>query len=362
MVIDDSQGQLSMDDQGWRWLATQSNEDGEIAVDNEGLIYISMISNPSQRSAICSISGTFNSTIAFCEILNGTERFEYTILLIDDEGRMLDSVVGIAEANQSSGQINLTSTGWSPNPGIRTLRVRVLDSRGIETHLTETNFEVRRTDWNVGLTGIEALGSGENQKIRVTTVRDNQHLLSNADCSIIVTVGDYSAIHTIDASSVYLLPTIDRPDIADGEEIVISFSCKFPWDIESDSSDNEVRMILSNGYTQTDSIADWTTGIGAALLVIGVSISMVWITKNYREKKMMMQMTEAAIKQKFTKKNEQSSTPSELTEEINEGNLTNDGISQSIDDKQPEEEIVKNDGDDFLDDFERRLNQLGRKK
>jgi len=351
-----------MDDQGWRWLATQSNEDGEIAVDNEGLIYISMISNPSQRSAMCSISGTFNSTIAFCEILNGTERFEYTILLIDDEGRMLDSVVGIAEANQSSGQINLTSTGWSPNPGIRTLRVRVLDSRGIETHLTETNFEVRRTDWNVGLTGIEALGSGENQKIRVTTVRDNQHLLSNADCSIIVTVGDYSAIHTIDASSVYLLPTIDRPDIADGEEIVISFSCKFPWDIESDSSDNEVRMILSNGYTQTDSIADWTTGIGAALLVIGVSISMVWITKNYREKKMMMQMTEAAIKQKFTKKNEQSSTPSELTEEINEGNLTNDGISQSIDDKQPEEEIVKNDGDDFLDDFERRLNQLGRKK
>ena len=76
---------------------------------------------------------------------------------------------------------------------------------------------------------------------------------------------------------------------------------------------------------------------------------------------MMMQMTEAAIKQKFTKKNEQTPTPSELTEEINEVNLTNDGISQSIDDKQPEEEIVKND-DDFLDEFERRLNQLGRKK
>ena len=354
-VIDDSQGQLSMDDQGWRWLATQSNEDGEITIDSsEGLIYISMISNPSQRSATCSISGTFNSTIAFCEIHNGTERFEYTILLIDDEGRMLDSVVGIAEVNQSSGQINLTSTGWSPNPGIRTLRVRVLDSRGIETHLTETNFEVRRNDWNVGLTGIEALGSGENQKIRVTTVRDNQHLLSNADCSILVTVGDYSAIHTIDASSVYLLPTIDRPDIADGEEIVIRFSCKFPWDIESDSSDNEVRMILSNGYTQKDSIADWTTGIAAALLVIGVSISMVWITKNYREKKMMMQMTEAAIKQKFTKKNELSPTPSKLTE-------TNDEISQSIDDEQPEEEMVKND-DEFLDEFERRLNQLGRKK
>jgi hypothetical protein len=354
-VIDDSQGQLSMDDQGWRWLATQSNEDGEITIDSsEGLIYISMISNPSQRSATCSISGTFNSTIAFCEIHNGTERFEYTILLIDDEGRMLDSVVGIAEVNQSSGQINLTSTGWSPNPGIRTLRVRVLDSRGIETHLTETNFEVRRNDWNVGLTGIEALGSGENQKIRVTTVRDNQHLLSNADCSILVTVGDYSAIHTIDASSVYLLPTIDRPDIADGEEIVIRFSCKFPWDIESDSSDNEVRMILSNGYTQKDSIADWTTGIAAALLVIGVSISMVWITKNYREKKMMMQMTEAAIKQKFTKKNEPSPTPSKLTE-------TNDEISQSIDDEQPEEEMVKND-DEFLDEFERRLNQLGRKK
>jgi uncharacterized membrane protein len=369
-VIDGSQGQLAMDmeDQGWRWLATQSNEDGEITIDSsEGLIYISVISNPSQRSVTCSISGTFNSTISFCEILNGTGRFEYTILLIDDEGRMLDSIIGVAEENQSSGQINLTSTGWSPNPGIRTLRLRVLDSRGIETHLTKTDFEVRRTDWNVGLTGIEALGSGENQKIRVTTVRDNQHLLSDADCSLLVTASDYSAIHTIDASSVYLLPTIDRPDVADGEEIVIEFSCKFPWDIESDFSDNEVRMILSNGYVPKNSITDWTTGIAAALLVIGVSISMVWIVKNYRERKMMMQMTETAIKQKFTKKNELSPTPSKITEEINEENNADDGMSQSIGDKQPgvQEKAINNDeddGDEFLDEFERRLNQLGRKK
>ena len=93
------------------------------------------------------------------------------------------------------------------------------------------------------------------------------------------------------------MPKIDRPNLPDGNELIVRFSCAFPWDVESDSTDNEQRIILEDGSDNNDGIEDLETGIAAAALVIGLSVALAWLVKNHRERKEMMEITEKAIKQ-----------------------------------------------------------------
>ena len=46
----------------------------------------------------------------------------------------------------------------------------------------DRTYEIRRSDWNVGLVGLELDGQGQDQKIKILTNRLNQNLLENADC------------------------------------------------------------------------------------------------------------------------------------------------------------------------------------
>ena len=237
------------------------------------------------------MSGIQGDITAYCSINNGTGIFDYTFLLIDDKGKLLDSYSGTLEENYSLEQLNLTAINWNPEPGKRNLILRALDSRGVEFISTEKVFDIRRNDWNIGLTGIELVGVGSNQQVQITTIRENQNLLSNADCLLEVSSDGYSKEHVMEPSAVYFLPKIDRPDLPDGSELVVRFSCAFPWDIESDSTDNEQRIILTDGSDKNDGIEDLETGIAAAALVIGLSVALAWLVKNHRERKEMIEIT-----------------------------------------------------------------------
>ena len=137
------------------------------------------------------------------------------------------------------------------------------------------------------------------------------------------------------------------------------FSCAFPWDVESDSTDNEQRIILEDGSENNDGIEDLETGIAAAALVIGLSVALAWLVKNHRERKEMMEITEKAIKQHLSssdKKNikdnfveerqEKTEQDVEIVENVNEEPLR-------IDEKDEEVE-------EELDEFELRLRRLGK--
>ena len=127
---------------------------------------------------------------------------------------MLDSTEGNLDANTTSGQVNLSANSWDPQPGMRSLVIRLLDERGIVIASDETEFEIRRNDWNIGLVALELDGQGNTQKIKVLTKREYHHLLTDADCSILVIAGSHTATHEIDFSGTYPPePKLDRPSL-----------------------------------------------------------------------------------------------------------------------------------------------------
>ena len=304
-VMDDAQFNLDWDLQGgWVWQADSSGVGTQLTVDSDSVLpYTAYVIEPSIRFATCTISGSVDSVDAECQVGNGTESFAFTVMLIDDEGSMLDSHDGFVAANTTSDQINLSAAAWNPSPGMRTLTIRLLDERGAVVTSAERDFEIRRTDWNVGLVGLEIEGEGASQKIKVLTKREYHHLLSDADCSIEVTAGSHSATHSIDVTGIYPPePKLDRPDVEDGTEMIVTIQCLFPWDEDSDSSDDEARLILSGGSIESSDGFEWGTALVSAGLVIVLALTLTWIIYNQRERRKLLDLTESVIQKKSKRK------------------------------------------------------------
>ena len=340
-VVDWASGLLEWHESGGWALPAISSGPGWLNVDGSNLTYTTHVSQPSMRAALCSIQGEVGAVIAQCSVLNGSDSFSFTILLIDDEGAMLDSFSGAVAAGSSSEPINLSAEDWGPEPGSRTLTLRLLDDRGVEIAADTGDFPIRRTDWNIGLVGLELDGEGSGQQIRVLTKRGDGDgaLLEqyNADCSLNLEVGDYAMTHQVDLTGTFS-PTIeiDRPESADdGDEIVVTIGCAFPWDIDSDSSDDDSRLILSGGYAESSKYPGMGTSMAAAILVIGMSVALAWIVRNYRESRELMEMAMAAAEEKIIEQTAREA----VEEEIGEPR-----------EPEPEEEPV--------DDFEARLKRL----
>ena len=362
-VVDDVQSNLQWDLQGgWAWQANTASSGTQVTVDsNTVLPYTAYVIEPALRYATCSITGSVDSVRAECTVANGTQPFSYTVILIDDEGKMLDLTEGNLDANTTSGQVNLSANSWDPQPGMRSLVIRLLDERGIVIASDETEFEIRRNDWNIGLVALELDGQGDTQKIKVLTKREYHHLLTDADCSILVIAGSHTASHEIDFSGTYPPePKLDRPsldDAPDGTEIIVTVQCKFPWDVDSDPTDNEAKLILSGGSVDNDSGFEWFTAIGSAILVISLALTITWILYNQRERKKLLDMTESILsKKKQETKLPKPPVPSEnlVEENIQENTIieNEENINNQIVEDTPE--VVERQ----LDDFESRLKRL----
>ena len=80
-------------------------------------------------------------------------------------------------------------------------------------------FEIRTSDWNVGLVRIELDGEGQNQKIVITTKRENYHLLTDADCNLLITSGSHSETHEVVFTDNYPpKPEFARPSLDDAPD------------------------------------------------------------------------------------------------------------------------------------------------
>ncbi len=221
-------------------------------------------------------------------------------------------------------------------------------------------FEIRRNDWNIGLVGLELEGEGESQKIKVLTKREYHHLLADADCSILVVAGSHTATHEIDFSKTYPPePKLDRPsldDAPDGTEIIVTVQCYFPWDIDSDSSDNEAKLILTGGSVNNESGFEWGTAIGSAVLVIALALTLTWILYNQRERKKLLDMTESILSKK--KQDPSLPQPPPPSEKIPKENIQENSVKKDEpDSRQPIEEVPEV-IEEQLNDFESRLKRL----
>ena len=361
-VIDSSGGSLPWSETGgWLWESyTRGN--GSLNVDQSTTLeYRSWVSEPSVRQGSCSIGGDVDAVEASCSIMNGSEKFGYTVILSDDRGNMLDSISGLLGQGESSGMINLSADGWSPIPGRSDLIIRAIDSRGVEFSSDSNTFEVRRTDWNIGLVGLEIIGTGQEQEVSILTKRDNHQILDESVCIISIQAGNtFSAEYMVDMSESSALaprPVIDRPDVADGVELVATISCEFPWDIDYDPSDDEARIILSGSGESDGGFSDSSTAIASASLVIGISIAFAWMARNFRESREMMERTRLAVEKKAQEKKanvtNKSEAPSQkiVQEDDVENNLEN--LTEV-----PTEDMSGEVEDNSLDSFEERLNRL----
>ena len=73
---------------------------------------------------------------------------------------------------------------------------------------------------------MELVGEGSDQKINIPTKRLNENILAGADCKITMSSEGYYSEHIVDMTQAFVpAPKFARPDVADGEEFVVSFGC-----------------------------------------------------------------------------------------------------------------------------------------
>ena len=340
---------LEWSEMGWL-LSVESSTNGTLTIEGESFLgYILTSEDSESRDAICSIVGDFNDVGASCSIDNGTQDFDFQLLLISDDGYVLDYHYGSLGPNEAAQQINLSGSEWDPFPGERTIVVRVLDSKGILIDQFERSFEVRRSDWNVGIGGVELVGEGSGQQISVPTKRLNENILSDADCMISLSAGSHYSEHIVDMTQAFVpAPKFDRPDVEDGTELVVTIGCSFPWDLDADPNDDRATIVLSGGSALEDKVDELGTGLLAAILVVGSYLGLSWILSNRRESERMMQMAQAAIEEKMAEK--KSAPKNEEETEFSGG----DYQEESEDD---EVEMVQQEAD-AGDEYDERLRRL----
>jgi hypothetical protein len=348
-IVDDDSGRaLEWSDSGWLF-PVDSSKNGSLTIDGIGSLgYTLSASKSESRTAVCSISGVFDDFFASCSISNGSFEFNYQVLLIGDGGEVLDAKYGSLGANTSVQSINLSGSEWSPEPGERRISIRMLDGKGEVVTVSERTFEIRRNDWNVGVGPLELIGEGEEQKINVPTKRLNENLLIDADCIITMSAGDHYSEHLIDMTQAFVpAPKFDRPDVEDGLELVVTIGCSFPWDIDSDPSDDESRLVLSGGSAIEDKIDEFGTGLLASFLVVGLYLGLTWIVRNRKEQERLMSMAQAAIDEKIAEKEERREQ-----EEVEGEN------DEPTDDSEEDEiEFIQSEGENG-DEYDERLRRL----
>ena len=304
ILIDEISGDsLNWDSKGWL-LPSSLSVNGSLNVDGSTTLSYSLsVSKSEPRSAICSLSGDFRDVRGWCSISNGSSPFEFQILLIGDDGFVLDSIFGSLSENESAQTINLSGSEWSPDPGERVVSIRLLDIKGSLVTSAERTYEVRRSDWNVGIGVVELIGEGSSQKVNIATKRLNENVLEDADCIITMSSGDYYSEHLIDMTQAFVpAPKFDRPDVEDGEELLVEIGCSFPWDLDSDPSDDEARIVLSGGSALEDSFDEFGTGLIVTVLVVGMYLGLSWVVSNRREGKRLMALAQAAIDERMAEK------------------------------------------------------------
>ena len=347
----DRGSRLEWSEMGWL-LPIDESANGTLSIEGEELRYFLSSEYSESRVVLCSITGGFDDMGATCSVGNGTMGFDFQILLISDEGSVLDYFYGSLESNESAQQINLSGSEWKPLPGERSVVIRVLDEKGLLIGDFEREFDVRRSDWNVGIGEVELVGEGTGQQISVPTKRLNENLLSDADCIISLSAegssGSHYSEHIVDMTQAFVpAPKFDRPDVEDSTELVITISCSFPWDIDSDPSDNQRTIVLSGGSALEDRVDELGTGLLAAILVVGTYLGLSWIMSNRRESERMMQMAQAAIDERIAEKR---SAP--LIEE-NEP----EGVEEPESSDDDEVEVVQNKTEEG-DEYDERLRRL----
>ena len=335
-----SSGPLQSNEAGWLYtIETSGSITATISGESlNGMVFSTLAS---ERSAICSSNLNGTSVESVCTIVNGTDAFGYTMLVIDDIGALLGSNSGQIPIGEGA-MIHLNST-WEPSVGHRSITVILRDAQGRLIDEDVDNHIIRNSDWNIGITSFTSSGVGSSQTLRLTTTRTIE--LPDAVCSVTysTSTNSWTLIQTIDMGGL-LNPSveIDRPmEIEDGEQITAKLACASPWDIDSTPNDDEKSITLTDGQGAIEASSDT---IFAAITAVIVLASLWFLGFVKPDVAPTRKPRKKSGKNQAKKKNNQVEESDMELEEESDDSIQLEGSDEdneniSFDDDHPNEEI-----------------------
>ena len=362
---------LNSDANDWSYTL-ESSGTIEIQIDSSTLPAIVFSKASTSRSTSCSSSLNGSIIEATCSIANGTNEMPYTLMITDDRGSLIHIETGVAQPETSVSIYSNVS--WTPDVGSRSYTITVHDRNGIIIESSTRNYEIRDTEWNIGISQFELSGAGENQKISLTTTRTNKSKIEGVECTVTYTSGSWELIQDIDMGGL-LNPTMEvrRPEsIGDGDQITATIGCVAPWESDSNPEDNERSLVASDGSSLDTNAENALIGGGAALVVVLIlwAIGFINPTETNRRKRKTKTSKNQRKKNKISNQND-SLEPSDDTihldeDEESEEEEFDEDIIEIIDEieEEPVEEVEEEEDELTLrlqgvdDPFERKLIEL----
>ena len=140
------------DDGSWLWNVPPVDTDDSLTVDGVSLDYWARVRDPPTRAGTCSVNTLDSTPVASCAIQNGTTDIDWTVILRDETGFVIDHIAGNIASNTSLSAINLSVDAWAPAPGEHTLEAILVDENGALIAKGSRVVMIRDSDWNLGIT------------------------------------------------------------------------------------------------------------------------------------------------------------------------------------------------------------------
>ena len=363
--------QLEWDPLGF-WTLPESDgmlEMGSVVIDGmDTLPYMIKVIDSTSRVPVCSLFGTYGSMGSVCLIGEGDDSVEIYGMLVDERGRLVDSN-NISLQSGLPGYLNMSYDSWAPTPGAKTVSVRIYDEFGRLLLVKTQDIQIRHSDyWNLGIVGLEldppSYDPGaESQGIRVLISRDGLQSYDGLECKLLLQApGIQDRAHSIDVAGTFAPePLIERPgSLDDGVEVTVSLTCEFPWDQDSDSSDNLQRIILAGEANSDSRSEDFRTGAISGVIVIIIGGMFILNSRSRGQQKDLEEMARKIIRDREVRRQKavEESRPKPKVAAVVEEQMPVQEEQQSPVPQTQVEQENNNDNDD-LDDFERRLRRLG---
>ena len=350
------------DQGGWLWTVPIMDSDGTLSVDGVLLEYWARVRDPPTRMGSCSVNSLGSTPQATCTIQNGTTEIQWTAILRDETGEVIDHVSGNLLANTTLGAINLSAASWNPAPGEHTLKATLLDGNGALIDESTRLVMVQDTDWNLGITAVELRESSGKQEIVISITRQNQSKLSDASCYIQLTAGNWESRHRVDVGG-DLAPqiTIERPDQPAGTTVEIELTCDPPWNEDNIDNDDTNFIVLPAGIATPSDGLDYAMLLGSLVVVFFAMGLLGLIRPDSGHRRVERRQR---IRKRAPAKSKRSRTvPIEEDEDVHieGGGGGDDKIDEPEIDVQSESEEMDDAPEEVpvaLDDFESRLQRL----
>jgi hypothetical protein len=370
-VVDTGSGSaLQWDPMGFWVLSDSVGGTGSVLVDgSDSIPYRVQLVQITPRAITCSLSGFYGSLDAGCFIGVGEDDLSLHGMLIDDEGRIVDDLNVFMQSGES-GYLNLSHDSWSPEPGVKAVSIRIYDEYGRLLMVKHIDISVRYSDyWNLAIIGLELDPpaydpDSDTQRIRVLISREGLQSYDGLDCRVVLQApGVEDRVHIVDIAGTYAPePLIERPgSLDDGVEVSVRLSCSFPWDGDSDSSDDVSRVILAGAAGSSTRSEDFRTGAIAAVLIIVLGGVIIASRRSRAQQRDLEEMAKRILEERSARrklaKEVVAPTPSRIAKVAEEiapsgpREVAGHEVGEVSKDVEPE---------DSLDEFERRLNRLGK--